>query len=163
MPPIEALKLVISKAVTANNTGMINQKLLFMDISKAYLHADVLDQDLYVELPKEMELVGRCRRLKKALWNPRGGEMLGEREREYTKTLESIQFIRGRTSPCLFRHKSHDCVVFIHGDDIVACGEHDVLQWLHEEISKRYLTKVMEVAGARCRRREIDRDLQPGA
>ena len=45
MPPIEALKLVISKAVTANNTGIINRKLLFIDISMAYLHADVLEQD----------------------------------------------------------------------------------------------------------------------
>ena len=45
------------------------------------------------------------------------------------------------------RHKSHDCVVFIHGDDIVACGEHDVLQWLQEEISKRYRTKVRCLLG----------------
>ena len=48
MSPIEALKLVISKAVTADNTGVINTKRLFMDISKACLQADVLDQDLYV-------------------------------------------------------------------------------------------------------------------
>ena len=58
--------------------------------------------------------------------------------------------------------KSHDCVFFIHGDDIVACDEHDVLQWLQEEISKRYLTKV-RVCWARSRRREIDRDPQLGA
>ena len=116
-----------------------------MDISKAYLHADVLDQDLYVELPKEMELVGQCGRLKKALYGTREAARCWERE--YTKTLASIQFIRGRTSPCLFRHKSHDCVVFIHGDDIVACGEHDVLQWLQEEISKRYRTKVRGLLG----------------
>ena len=57
MPPIEALKLVISQAVTANNTGVINRKLLFMDVSKAYLHADVIDQELYVVLPKKIELV----------------------------------------------------------------------------------------------------------
>ena len=49
-----------------------------MEISKAYLHADVLDQDLYVELPKEMELVGQCGRFKKSLRHSRDGEMLGE-------------------------------------------------------------------------------------
>ena len=80
MPPIEALKLVTSKAVTASNTGMINRKLLFMDISKAYLHAEVLDQDLYVELPKEMELVGQCGRLKRALHGTREAVRCWERE-----------------------------------------------------------------------------------
>ena len=80
MPPIEALKLVTSKAVTASNTGMISRKLLFMDISKAYLHAEVLDQDLYVELPKEMELVGQCGRLKRALHGTREAVRCWERE-----------------------------------------------------------------------------------
>ena len=146
--PIEALVLVISEAVTANNTGVINRKLLFMDISKAYLQADVLDQDLYVELPKKMEIVGQCGRLKKALYGTREVASCWERERDCTrKRLQPIQFIRVRTSPCLLRHKSHDCVVLNLGDDIVACGEHVVLQWLQEEISKRYLTKVRGLLG----------------
>ena len=55
-----------------------------MDISKAYLHADVLDQDLYVELAKEMELVGQCGRLKKALYGIREAARCWERESVYT-------------------------------------------------------------------------------
>ena len=73
VPSIEALKLMISKAVTANNTGVIvNRTLLFMDITKAYLHADWLDQDLcgtlwLVWAPRES-----------SPRHPRGGEILGE-------------------------------------------------------------------------------------
>ena len=146
MPPIEALKLVISRAVTANSMGETrNRKLLFMDISKAYLHADVMDQELYVDLPEEMRLLGQCGRLKKALYGTREAARCWEKE--YTRTLETLQFVRGRTSPCLFRHRLHDCVVFIHGDDIVACGEHGVLQWLQEEVSNKYLTKVRGLLG----------------
>ena len=106
MPPIEALKLVISQAVTANNTGVINRKLLFMDVSKAYLHADVIDQELYVVLPKKIELVGQCGGLKKALNGTR------EAARCWKKTLECIQFISDRTSPCLFRQVARLC--FFH-------------------------------------------------
>ena len=82
MSPIEALKLVISKAVTANNTGVRNRTRLFMDTSTAYLQADVLDQDSHVELPKKMELVGQCGRLKKARYGTREVARCWERERE---------------------------------------------------------------------------------
>jgi len=47
---MEALKILISKTVSrigVRNGGI--HKLMFMDVSKAYLHADVIDQDLYVE------------------------------------------------------------------------------------------------------------------
>lgn len=115
--------------------------MLFMDIPKAYVHADVLDPDLYVELPREMELAGMCGHLRKALYGTREAARCWEKE--YTKTLEEMQFVRGRSSPCLFSHKVHDCAVFIHVDDIVASCEHDVLHWwLQSAISKKYLTKV---------------------
>ena len=94
-----------------------------------------------------MELVGQCGRLKRALCGTRDVARCWGEKREYTKSLAAIQSIRERTSPCLYRQKSHDCVVFIHGDHIVACGEHVVLQWLQEEISKRYLTKVRGLLG----------------
>ena len=45
--------------------------MTFLDISKAYLHADVIDPDLYVELPYEMGMPGMCGHLKKALYGTR--------------------------------------------------------------------------------------------
>ena len=42
------------------------QKMMFIDISKPYLHADVINNELYVELPAEMNLPNKCGHLKKA-------------------------------------------------------------------------------------------------
>ena len=54
IPPLEALKLVISAATSRVGLGGTVHKLMFLDISKAYLHAPVIDENLFVELPKEM-------------------------------------------------------------------------------------------------------------
>ena len=37
--------------------------------------------------------------------------------------------------------------MFIHGDDFVVSGEHNILLWVKEEISKRYLTKMRGLLG----------------
>ena len=47
----EAFKLVISTAVTVHREGRSRKKkLLFVDLSMAYLHADVMNQEFSVEL-----------------------------------------------------------------------------------------------------------------
>ena len=64
MPPLEALKLILSLTVSRpDQQGAHPHKLMFIDISKAYLHADVINENLFVELPQEMNQVGRCGRL----------------------------------------------------------------------------------------------------
>ena len=68
MPPLEALKILISRTGRVGTTEHMRHKLMFMDISKAYLHADVADPDLYVELPKEIKQPGMCGHLLKALY-----------------------------------------------------------------------------------------------
>ena len=40
--------------------------MMFIDISKADLHADVINNELYVELPAEMNLPNSCGHLDKA-------------------------------------------------------------------------------------------------
>ena len=44
---------------------------MFIDISKAYLHADVLNDSIYVELPGEMNMPNMCGRLLRALYGTR--------------------------------------------------------------------------------------------
>ena len=43
MPPLEAIKALISDVATRRGQGGYSRKLLFVDISKAYLHAPVSD------------------------------------------------------------------------------------------------------------------------
>ena len=54
-------------------------KMMFIDISKADLHADVINNELYVELPAEMNLPNRCGHLDKVVWDKGRGQVLGER------------------------------------------------------------------------------------
>ena len=79
MPPLEAIKALISDVATHRGQGRDPRKLLFVDISKAYLHTPVMRNDIYVELLAEMEQPGRCGRLQGAVWDKGGSEVLGAR------------------------------------------------------------------------------------
>ena len=55
MPPLEALRVLVSLTVNKNSVASKDPcKMLFIDISKAYLHANVEDPHVYVELPREI-------------------------------------------------------------------------------------------------------------
>ena len=48
------------------------------DISKACLHADVLNDSIYVELPGEMNMPNMCGRLlRRLIWDPPSRQSLG--------------------------------------------------------------------------------------
>ena len=76
--------------------------MMFIDISKAYLHAKVINEELYVELPAEMEKPGQCGWLKKALYGTREGAKCWEID--YSTTMMEQGYTRGRASPCLLSH-----------------------------------------------------------
>ena len=65
---MEALELALSTAVAASCRGTHQvRNLLFMDISKAYLRAEAMDDALLVELKEEIGLPGYCEVLRRAL------------------------------------------------------------------------------------------------
>ena len=96
MPPLEALKLLIS--ITVSRAGINDKrdpfKLLFIDISKAYLHANVINDDLYVELPSEMNMPNCCGWLRNALYGTREGAKCWEND--YSSTLAAQSCKRGK-------------------------------------------------------------------
>ena len=51
MPPLEGMRLLLSFVASGRGCD-IPYKIMFLDISKAYLHAEVLDNCIYVELPR---------------------------------------------------------------------------------------------------------------
>ena len=142
MPPLEALKVVISRAASRPAR---DHKLMFLDISKAYLHADVVDQNLYVTLPKEMKLSNMCGHLRKALYGTREAAKCWEIE--YSKTMDELGFVKGKTNPCLFRHREHETQVFVHGDDFVVSGTKEHLKIVEDKLCSKYLTKVRGILG----------------
>ena len=67
---LEALKLLISLTVGNGHKAHVKDahKLMFIDISEAYLNANVINAELYVELPADMNLPNHCGHLNEALY-----------------------------------------------------------------------------------------------
>ena len=120
-------------------------KLMFIDISKAYLHADVINPELYVELPAEVNLPNHCGHLKKALCGTRDAAKCWEND--YSTTISTQGYDRGKASPCLFKHAASGSMVFIHGDDFVVSGPETHLKELKKAICDKYKAKVRATLG----------------
>ena len=145
MPPIEGLRMLISHVMSRKGQVGCPLKLMFIDISKAYLHADVIRDDIYVDLPLEMGIPHKCGRLRKALYGTREAAKCWEVE--YCKTLAAMGFKRGRCNPCMFLHASRDLRVLVHGDDFTVSGCDADLHWLAELFQSKYKTKVRGILG----------------
>ena len=91
MPPLEEMRPLLSYVASRQNRKFPH-KLMFIDISKAYLHADVLNASFYVELPEEMNMPNMCGRLLRALYGTRQAARAWEEE--YAKTLKGVDFQR---------------------------------------------------------------------
>ena len=57
---------------------------------------------------------------------------------EYSKCLTSAGFDRGIANPCLFKHKSKDIQIVVHGDDFMAAGDAEDLKEVEELLSNKY-------------------------
>ena len=57
---------------------------------------------------------------------------------DYSKCLVEAGFIRGIANPCLFRHKTKDVQIVVHGDDFMAAGEAHELKEVVQMLAKKY-------------------------
>lgn len=143
-PPWEAVKLLLSETVTNYDPSSKN-KLMFIDISKAYLFAPVTSEDIFVDLPPEQAEPGKCGRLKKALYGTRDAARAWEME--YNRTLVKLGFVAGKSSTCVFYHAEKDMRLVVHGDDFVLSGKERHLNWFADELKNMYLVKIRGVLG----------------
>ena len=105
MPPLESMRILLSH-VASHRDASTGYKLMFVDISKAYLHAHVLSENIYVALPEEMNMPDMCGRLIMALYGTRQAARAWEEE--YAQTLVNAGFRRGLANPCMFWHVERD-------------------------------------------------------
>ena len=81
-PPLEALKMLMSMAMTEGvgyergkeTEGM---KLEFIDIKRAFFHAEAR-RNVYVELPEEDMVPGRCGKLNNSMYGTRDASQTWE-------------------------------------------------------------------------------------
>ena len=146
-PPLEAVKFLISEAMTKrvsrNNRPL---KLSFIDVKKAHLCSDVL-RELYVEPPPEAnEPPDIVWRLQRAMYGTRDAAAAWERER--TKTLNSVGFESGVSNPALLHCETLDASMVVHGDDFITLGDSEALSEVERAMSDHYTVKVRAVLGA---------------
>ena len=62
--------------------------------------------------------------------------------------LLSIGFARGRSVPCSFYHAKKDMHIVVHGDDFTTLGYDSDLDWLNDEMKKKFAIKSTRIGPA---------------
>jgi hypothetical protein len=81
----------------------------------------------------------------KALYGAKDGAKCWENV--YSATMVSANYIRGRSSPCLFRRNESDGIDFVHGDDFGVSGPEKDLKELRDAICSKYKAKIRATLG----------------
>ena len=123
--------MVLSLAASQHGQSH-TKKLSFIDVRKAYFHAEV-KRPLFVALPPEAlepHEVGKvCGKLNFSLYGTR--DAASNWEQAYSDFLVGIGFRQGLTSPCIFRHPQRDIVTVVHGDGFTSLAQEQDLVWLN--------------------------------
>ena len=113
-------------------------KIDFVDISRAFFQADAI-REVYVELPDEDQSPGMCGKLLKSMYGTRDAAQ--NWGMAYTDFMESIGFVKGKSSPCTFYNQKRELRCVVHGDDFTILGWSDQLDWFWRQIKTKFLSK----------------------
>ena len=59
----------------------------------------------------------------------------------YTDFMESIGFVKGKSSPCTFYNQKRELRCVVHGEDFTILGWSDQLDWFWKQIKTKFLSK----------------------
>ena len=147
-PPLEALKLLISEAATVRPQKRL-KKIMVNDISRAYFYAPAR-RSVFIEVPEEDkdpgdgDVVGE---LRMSLYGTRDAAQ--NWQECYTKHLEDLGFVSGKSNPCIFWNEARGIQTLVHGDDYVSTGDGSQLEWMKKELEKRFEVK-SKIIGPEC-------------
>ena len=146
-PPLEALRTIISMAVTEvgshrpilDPNSPQRSQLSFVDIKRAYFNAkiDAKDPPTYVSLPKEDEDHGTmCALLVRHIY---GSRMAADGwQQECSTFMIRLGFKQGEACANVFYHAERDVMCTVHGDDFTFQGPCDQLDWFERSITEQY-------------------------
>ena len=143
MPPIEAVRMVISHAASAGD-GTSSRCILVADVRRAYFNAPAR-RPIYVEIPPEDLEEGdehRCAELLASMYGTRDAARNWQEELKHVLTTRLGASV-GVASPSVFLIQRFGRVVkiAIHGDDIVCAGEMVDLRWVERRLLERFQIK----------------------
>ena len=138
-PPLEALRLLVSRSVTYKSDTKRKgvKKILIADVKRAFFNAFV-KRTVFIELPPEDQVDGEdmIGELIRSLYGTRDAPV--NWQEHLTEHLEEIGFVTGKYNSCVFQHPYRQISVLVHGDDYVAEGYEEDLRWLEAELHKKY-------------------------
>ena len=134
-PPLEALRLIMSRAATSNNKP---RELRIVDVRRAYFYAKAT-RELYVELPAEDSEYGcgdKVGRLRLCLYGTRDAAL--NWQETISEHLINIGYKRGRGFPSVFVREEKGLWILVHGDDYMSAGDADSLDWLEAQLTAQH-------------------------
>ena len=137
-PPLEALRLIMSRAATSNNKP---RELTINDVRRAYFYAQAT-RELYVELSAEDSEYGRgdkVGRLRLCLYGTRDAAL--NWQDTLSGHLINIGYKRGRGFSSVFVHEEKGLWTLVHGDDYMLAGDANSLDWLEVQLTPQYEKK----------------------
>ena len=146
MPPIEALRLVVSHAATTPQ-GEEKRELMVADVRRAYFCARAR-RPIYVEIPAEDWEDGdehRCAELIQSMYGTR--DAARNWSEELRKTMVSMKAIPGLATPCvhILERDGRTTKIVIHGDDIVVAGSRADLDYVQTCLEARFSLKIERI------------------
>ena len=146
-PPLEALRTVISMAMTRagshrpdwNPDSKTRVQISLVDIKRAYFNAqiDPKEPETFVQLPREdPDHESMCGLLLRHMYGTRAAAD-GWQE-EYSTVMVKLGFTQGDASPNVFKHSERGITTSVHGDDFTSSGPADALDWLEESLAEHY-------------------------
>ena len=146
-PPLEALRTVISMAMTCvgkhqpiwDPESPQRAQVSTVDVARAYFNAKIHPDEppTFIQLPPEdADADSMCAQLMRHMYGTRPAAD-GWQE-EYSTFLVSLGFRQGEACPNVFHHAAQQIVTSVHGDDFTSSGPADALDWLEHSISEHY-------------------------
>ena len=147
-PPLEVFRLLCSLCMSLPAYEGESMVMIFLDISRAHPHCDVLRENLYVEAPAELGLPpGFCLLLLKCIYGLRDANQAFEFK--VRDCFHHLNFVQGRHSSCVYVHQSLPMIFGVHGDDYVGVGPRSMLLRFADDLGKHLIVKNRGVLGPR--------------
>ena len=103
----------------------ITIKMMILDVSRAHFRPPEV-REIYIDLPAEDYEEGKIGHLLRTLYGTR--DAAHQWDNYSGEKIAELDFEIGKSTPCIYRHKSEPCVGWRHGDDLIFCGEPVLLE-----------------------------------
>ena len=141
MPPLEALKMLLSLMVTLRTSKRNRKplKLRLLDISRAHFYGHA-QREIFVTLPEGDQEEGMVGLLLKSMYGTRDAAHIWQQS--YTDVLLAAGFKRSAAWPAIFFHERLEARLLVHGDDFVILGDDAAQEFVEKALREKYDLRV---------------------